>query len=106
MGINTTYKYLNIHLYTRKDFYIREKNNEYQEEKTMNMDEFLTTKQLATRWSLKMGTIRLWRWYGKGPNYIKVGGRILYDIEKIREFEKEQLRQHTSMSHGSALKLS
>jgi len=30
--------------------------------------------------------------------FIKLGGRIRYDIDIIKEFEKEQLRQHTSMS--------
>lgn len=63
------------------------------------MDSFLTTKQLAMRWKIAPVTLRLWRWYGKGPLHHKVGGRVLYYLESIKEFEKEQLRQHTSMSH-------
>jgi len=59
---------------------------------------FLTTNQLAARWQIQPGTIRLWRWYGKGPNSTKIGGVIRYYIEDIEKFEKEQRRSHTTMA--------
>lgn len=66
---------------------------------------YLTTNQLAKRWSLAPVTIRIWRWYGKGPPFYKMGGRILYCIEEIKEYEKEQSRQHTSMPIETRLNL-
>ena len=65
---------------------------------------FLTTNQLAKRWNMAPVTLRLWRWSGKGPDYHKLGGRIRYYMESIIEFEKEQLRQHTSMPHSASFK--
>jgi len=47
----------------------------------MDLDLFITTGQLSKRWNIQMGTLRLWRWYGKGPLFTKLGGRIRYDIE-------------------------
>jgi predicted site-specific integrase-resolvase len=57
---------------------------------------YLTPKQLAKRWKVKVATLRQWRWNGKGPLYSKVGKRILYWPHDINAFEKSKRRRHTS----------
>ena len=55
----------------------------------------ITTRDLSRRWNLTSSTLTQWRWYGKGPKYLKIGGRILYRIEDIIAFEEQQLRSNT-----------
>jgi len=57
----------------------------------------MTQKQLATRWHLSPRTLEQWRWLGKGPRFLKIGARVLYDEKEINAFEMEQLCQST---HG------
>ena len=56
----------------------------------------LTPKQLAERWSLKPATLSQWRWNGRGPCYLEIGGRILYRPEDVVDFENRNLRKSTS----------
>ncbi|MEN8236897.1 MAG: helix-turn-helix domain-containing protein [Pseudomonadota bacterium] len=64
------------------------------------MQEILfTTKMLAKRWCLSSTTLQQWRWTGKGPEYVKLGRRVLYRPKDVERFEKEQLREHTSHPH-------
>ena len=57
---------------------------------------FLTPKDLATRWSLAPHTLSQWRWSGVGPQYLKIGKRVLYRLIDIEQFEENKLRRHTS----------
>lgn len=52
---------------------------------------------LARRWKLSPRTLERWRWTGEGPRYIKLGGRVVYRLQDIEEFEAEQLRSSTSV---------
>lgn len=61
-------------------------------------DSFLTPSALAQRWSLEPNTLGQWRWNGRGPKYLKIGRRVLYRLNDIEEFEKRNLRQHTSQN--------
>jgi hypothetical protein len=36
-------------------------------------------------------TLERWRWEGKGPRYLKVGGRVLYRLADIEAFERQGL---------------
>lgn len=56
----------------------------------------MTTRQLARRWSMNPATIRQWRWFNKGPQFQKIGGRILYKLEVIENFEDALIRAHTT----------
>lgn len=57
----------------------------------MRTREMLTTKDLATRWSMSEGTLRKWRMHSIGPKYIKVGkGSIRYRMEDIEDFEGQR----------------
>ena len=49
----------------------------------------LTQYQLCKRWEGKKRTLERWRALRSGPPYIKVGARILYPIEEIIAFERE-----------------
>ncbi len=51
----------------------------------------LTERQLCKFWSITVETLRKWRGNGYGPIYIKVGGRVLYRPEDIREFERQTM---------------
>jgi hypothetical protein len=57
----------------------------------------LTQDQLATRWHLSPRTLEQWRWQGKGPKFLKIGARVLYDEAEIEAFEDAQQCQNT---HG------
>lgn len=57
----------------------------------------LTQAQLAARWHISPRTLEQWRWLGKGPKFLKIGARVLYDEAEIEGFEACQLCQNT---HG------
>jgi hypothetical protein len=59
-------------------------------------EKFIKTRQLAKRWGIDAGTLRQWRWYGKGPYFIKIGSSVVYSLEDIQRFEALQRRQHTA----------
>lgn len=50
----------------------------------------LTENELCEFWHIKPETLRRWRKSGNGMGlrYIKIGGRVLYDMADIIEFEK------------------
>ena len=47
---------------------------------------------LADRWGMSERTLENWRWKGRGPRFLKIGGRVSYRIEDVEAFEEEQLR--------------
>ena len=48
--------------------------------------------ELSRRWRLSPRTLERWRYQGTGPQYLKVGGRVVYRLADIEAFEAEQLR--------------
>lgn len=50
---------------------------------------FIDTRQLAKRWCRDSGTIRKWRSRGNGPAYLKLNGKVVYDMEEIKKWEEE-----------------
>jgi len=54
----------------------------------MNEQMYLTSRELAQRWRLSEQTLANWRHGGKGPPFMRIGGRILYPIEGINAQEK------------------
>ena len=48
----------------------------------------LNQDQVARRWSLSARTLERWRSQGKGPCYLRLGGRVAYRLEDIEAFEK------------------
>jgi len=47
----------------------------------------LTQRELAKRWNKAVSTIERYRSDGKGPRYLKIGGKCLYRLEDILEYE-------------------
>jgi hypothetical protein len=60
--------------------------------------------ELSRRWGFSPRTLESWRWFGKGPAFIKVGGKVLYRVEDIEAFEASQLRQRTPRRRKSGAK--
>jgi hypothetical protein len=55
--------------------------------------EHINQVELSRRWRLSPRTLERWRYRGTGPQYLKVGARILYRVADIEAFEAEQLRE-------------
>jgi len=53
---------------------------------------FLNQTELARRWRLSHRTLERWRWQGRGPRYLKIGGRVVYRVEDIDAYEAGRLR--------------
>lgn len=53
----------------------------------------LTSKELAARWGVRESTLGQWRWFGKGPSFLKLGTLVLYRMKEIERFE-DLARQH------------
>mgnify|MGYP001562528755 FL=1 len=54
-------------------------------------NETLTTEQLAERWGISPQTLENWRSSKKGPDYVKMGGVIVYRLEDVRRYEVDNL---------------
>ena len=57
--------------------------------------ERLTERELAARWRVSVRTLQNWRWMGRGPRFLKIGARVLYQITEIEKFEAAQVHQST-----------
>lgn len=53
----------------------------------------LTQLDLSRRWCTSHRTLEKWRWEKRGPRYLKIGGRVLYRLEDIEEYEATHLRE-------------
>ena len=62
---------------------------------------FLTPNILAARWKMTSEALNQWRWNGKTPPYLKMGKKILYDLEEIERFEAQKVRHNTSQQGSS-----
>ncbi|MDA0989718.1 MAG: DNA-binding protein [Verrucomicrobia bacterium] len=56
----------------------------------------MTQQQLAARWQMSPRTLEQWRWLGKGPQFLKIGARVLYRDEDVEDYEAAQICQNTS----------
>lgn len=54
--------------------------------------------ELANRWGLSPKTLQRWRVAGVGPQFMRLGGRVLYRVADIEEYEERSLRVSTSES--------
>ena len=46
--------------------------------------------------SLEVATLRRWRWSGRGPHFIKLGGAVRYDLADLDAFIESSRRESTS----------
>ena len=62
------------------------------------MNEHRAAEYLA----VKVATLRRWRWAGRGPRFIKIGGAVRYDPADLAEFIEAGRRNSTSDPGPSA----
>lgn len=64
----------------------------------MHDRQLLTESDAAKYLTLKPNTLARWRWAGKGPRFIKIGGAIRYDAAELEGFLVAGYRTSTSDS--------
>ena len=66
------------------------------------LPKFLTPRDLCERYSgsLSERTAANWRASGDGPEFLKVGGKILYPLDKVEEWERSRTVQSTTEYHN------
>ena len=52
----------------------------------------LTPIELAQRWRISTRTLDRWRASRTGPRWMRIGGRILYRMTDILDYEQARLR--------------
>jgi len=60
---------------------------------------YLNVKLLARRWGISPRTLDRWRREGRGPMFVKMGGRVSYRLDDIEAFEAS--RRRACMASGS-----
>lgn len=55
---------------------------------------YLTPRELAERWRnvVSLSTLDNWRSQQRGPRWFKAGGRVLYPINEVVQFEQRNMR--------------
>ena len=54
-----------------------------------------TQRELALRWAVSPRTLERWRWSGEGPQFLKLGHRVVYRLEDIIAYEAARLHELT-----------
>jgi len=52
--------------------------------------------ELSRRWRISPRTLERWRWLGEGPQYLKIGGRVVYRLSDIEAYEAALIRISTA----------
>jgi hypothetical protein len=62
----------------------------------------LSQTDLSRRWRLSPRTLERWRSHGAGPQHLKIGGRVVYRLTDIEEYEAESIgRRERSKDLGA-----
>jgi hypothetical protein len=66
--------------------------NEQQQKNGVNVKQFLTPSEVAERYgkTISVRTLANWRSTRNSPPYVKVGGRVLYPIDGLVEWEERR----------------
>jgi predicted DNA-binding transcriptional regulator AlpA len=56
----------------------------------------LNEHDVAAVLNMKVGTLRRWRWAGRGPRFVKVGAAVRYDPADINSYIEGGRRRSTS----------
>jgi len=59
----------------------------------------LTEDELSAHWGVPPRTLQRWRQEGKGPRFMKLGGRagsVRYPLTEVEKYETENLYRSTS----------
>ena len=60
-------------------------------------------RDLANRWRLSPRTLERWRWERIGPTFLKIGGRVVYRLSDIEDFEQSQVRASVEVPVQTAI---
>ena len=63
---------------------------------SLETDRLLHEAEAAEILSVKVSTLRRWRWAGQGPKFIKVGAAVRYDPQQLKDYLTKQVRSSTS----------
>jgi predicted DNA-binding transcriptional regulator AlpA len=55
----------------------------------------LNERQAADLLNIKVPTLRRWRWAGKGPHFLKIGGAVRYEPSELEGFIAAARRSST-----------
>ena len=56
----------------------------------MNLEEFMTTREVADLLRTSPDSVRWWRYVNRGPRSFKVGRRVLYARADVEQFIADQ----------------
>jgi hypothetical protein len=62
--------------------------------------QLVSTKELSEIWGVPEGTLRYWRCAEIGPTYVKLGGRIKYDLADVERYVRANKRMPSVRAHG------
>ena len=62
----------------------------------MSDRQLITETEAADFLGLQPVTLRRWRWAGKGPRFLKIGGAVRYERATLEEFVSASVRRSTS----------
>ena len=60
----------------------------------------VSTKELSEIWGVPESTLRYWRSAETGPPYVKLGGRIKYDLADVERYVRANKRMPSVRAHG------
>jgi hypothetical protein len=60
----------------------------------------VSTKELSKMWNMPESTLHYWRCAGIGPTYVKLGGRIKYDLADVEAYVRANKRKPSVRAHG------
>jgi hypothetical protein len=62
--------------------------------------QLVSTKELSEIWGVPESTLRYWRCAEIGPTYVKLGGRIKYDLVDVERYVRANKRMPSVRAHG------
>jgi len=65
-----------------------------------NCRQLVSTKELSEIWGVPESTLRYWRSAEIGPPYVKLGGRIKYDLADVERYVRANKRMPSVRAHG------
>ncbi len=65
-----------------------------------NCRQLVSTRELSEIWGIPESTLRYWRSGETGPPYVKLGGRIRYDLADVERYVRANKRMPSVRAHG------
>jgi hypothetical protein len=62
---------------------------------------YLNQEELAHRFRVSPRTLERWRWLKTGPDYTKLGGKVVYALDDVEAYERRRRAETHSAILGS-----